>query len=192
AAMEVSPILRPFKVARPDPCSGRPGPCLLLLVITVGDGPAGCDQRRIQNDIARPALSQQPPIAIPLPPLAGDVAPRDKIIQGLFRHATAGIFRTGTLTGLSNLRRVDAAQADALLAQSERIAIVDKHPALFGTGRHPTEASGHESQKKQEDQRQPVVENPAHIAAPSPKLLPPARIPPVPVHMANSWLIIPP
>src|SRR5690606_33208249 len=138
---------RPFKVARPDPCSGSPGPCLLLLVFTVGDGPAGCDQRRIQIDIARPASSQQPPIAIPLPPIAGDVPPRDKIIQGLFCHATAGIFRTRTLAGLSNFRRVDAAQADALLAQSERIAIVDNRPALFGTGRYPIEASGHESQK---------------------------------------------
>lgn len=147
------PIAGPIKCADPDAQALLLGLCFFPPVSAIGNGKTFRHHDGAEIAIGNRATSQEAIVAVPSLGLAMHSSRPEQGSHAIARHRAAGPITVGTSAVLAKLWRVEAGEANAIVAKPETVAIAGPRPSVNGGQRLVEQHSG-DSNTGQNDQCQ--------------------------------------
>lgn len=158
------PISGRLEAAGPHPSSRASGCCLGNLIVTISNRPACFHHHAAKIPAIRLAARQQPSVAVTLPAGAGDRLARNQRHQGGPRFHPASINVAISRAFLRKLRRVDAANPDALIQYRQTVSVGDSCPSRDLPQGNPVQPRRHQRNERENRQRKRQIADAAHAA----------------------------
>lgn len=150
-AMGAAPFGGPNELASPQAQSGLLRSAFFRVKAAERNRPSFRDETAIEIGVARFACGEQTSVSVALPSLADDRPACDQHLKRCLRFAAAPIGLAISRAGLIELRRIDAAQTNALARKREGIAVVDDHRTSDLPDLHAVQSRGDEREQAEDE-----------------------------------------